>query len=221
MSEKVGAYGTKASEASFRRTWDKAEYAAKAKAKDEEERQRMKENEELMKKGKRPRRTQEELPKPTDLMKQREAPLNLDKDLGKTIIVNNPGGRGPGQPGYYCEVCNRTCKDSAGYLDHINGRSHLRRLGQSTRISRSTIEQVRARIAMLREKTKEASKAKAFDFNARLEEVRMKEEEAREAKKAEKKAAREARLIDAVKDPETDAMAQMMGFGGFGTTKKI
>jgi len=181
----------------------------------------MKENEELMKKGKRPRRTQEELPKPTDLMKQREAPLNLDKDLGKTIIVNNPGGRGPGQPGYYCEVCNRTCKDSAGYLDHINGRSHLRRLGQSTRISRSTIEQVRARIAMLREKTKEASKAKAFDFNARLEEVRMKEEEAREAKKAEKKAAREARLIDAVKDPETDAMAQMMGFGGFGTTKKI
>lgn len=58
-------------------------------------------------------------------MKQREAPLNLDKDLGKTIIVNNPGGRGPGQPGYYCEVCNRTCKDSAGYLDHINGRTRM------------------------------------------------------------------------------------------------
>jgi len=72
---------------------------------------------------------------------------------------------------------------------------------------------------MLREKTKEASKAKAFDFNARLEEVRRKEEEAREAKRAEKKAARDARLIDAVKDPETDAMAQMMGFGGFSTTK--
>lgn len=74
---------------------------------------------------------------------------------------------------------------------------------------------------MLREKTKEASKAKAFDFNARLEEVRRKEEEAREAKRAEKKAARDARLINAVKDPETDAMSQMMGFGGFGTTKKI
>jgi U4/U6.U5 tri-snRNP component SNU23 len=96
----------------------------------------------------------------------------------------------------------------------------LRRLGQSTRIARSTIEQVRARIAMLREKTKEASKAKAFDFDARLEEVRRKEEEAREAKRAEKKAARDARLIDAVKDPESDAITQMMGFGGFGTTKK-
>jgi U4/U6.U5 tri-snRNP component SNU23 len=73
---------------------------------------------------------------------------------------------------------------------------------------------------MLREKTKEASKAKAFDFDARLEEVRRKEEEAREAKRAEKKAARDARLIDAVKDPESDAITQMMGFGGFGTTKK-
>lgn len=75
---------------------------------------------------------------------------------------------------------------------------------------------------MLREKTKEASKAKAFDFDARLEEVRRKEEEAREVKRAEKKAARDARLLEAVQvqDPETDAMTQMMGFGGFGTTKK-
>lgn len=28
-----------------------------------------------------------------------------------------------GGPGYYCELCRRTCKDSIGYLDHINGRS--------------------------------------------------------------------------------------------------
>lgn len=74
---------------------------------------------------------------------------------------------------------------------------------------------------MLREKTKEAANAKAFDFDARLEEVRRKEEETREAKRAEKKAARDARLIEAVKhDPESDAMSRMMGFGGFGTTKK-
>jgi U4/U6.U5 tri-snRNP component SNU23 len=75
---------------------------------------------------------------------------------------------------------------------------------------------------MLREKTKEAANAKAFDFDKRLEEVRANELAAREAKKAEKKAAKEARLISAVKDPDpdTDAMASMMGFGGFGTTKK-
>jgi len=107
-----------------------------------------------------------------------------------------------------------------GYLDHLNGRSHLRRLGQTTRIARSTVEQVRARIAMLREKTKEAASAKAFDFDKRLEEIRQREQAEREAKKAEKKAAREARLIEAAQDDETENMAAMMGFGGFGSSKK-
>lgn len=58
-------------------------------------------------------------------MKQREGPLDLDKNQGKTMIVNNPGGKGAGQPGFFCEVCNRTCKDSVGYLDHINGRTRM------------------------------------------------------------------------------------------------
>lgn len=75
--------------------------------------------------GKRPRRFKEELPKATELMKQREGPLDLDKNQGKTMIVNNPGGKGAGQPGFFCEVCNRTCKDSVGYLDHINGRTRM------------------------------------------------------------------------------------------------
>lgn len=56
-------------------------------------------------------------------MKQRETPLELDKNLNKTMVVQNPGGRGPGQPGFHCETCNRTYKDSTGYLDHINGRA--------------------------------------------------------------------------------------------------
>jgi U4/U6.U5 tri-snRNP component SNU23 len=72
-------------------------------------------------KGKRgPRR--DDLPKPTELMKAREAPLNLDKNLNKTMIVTGTG-RGAGQPGFYCDVCNRTSKDSVAYLDHINSRS--------------------------------------------------------------------------------------------------
>lgn len=63
------------------------------------------------------------MPKPTELMKQRDAPLELDKNLGKTMVVQNPGGKGPGQPGFFCETCNRTYKDSVGYLDHINSRA--------------------------------------------------------------------------------------------------
>ncbi|EKM53937.1 uncharacterized protein PHACADRAFT_97984 [Phanerochaete carnosa HHB-10118-sp] len=220
-----GAYGTKASDTDFRKKWDKEEYAERAKQKDEEERERMKENEERVKQGKKPRRgKKEDLPKPTELMKQREGSLDLDKNLGKTMVVQNTSGRGPGVPGFYCEVCNRTYKDSTGYLDHINGRSHLRALGQTTRIERSTVEQVRARIAYLREKTKEASSAKSFDFEQRLTEIRDREAKARAEKKAAKKAAREQARVELVKDSagqqgENDMMVAM-GFSGFGTTKK-
>lgn len=54
-------------------------------------------------------------------MKAREAPLELDKNLNKTIIVS--GGQGAGQPGFFCDLCNKTSKDSVAYLDHINGRA--------------------------------------------------------------------------------------------------
>jgi len=171
--------------------------------------------------GKKQRKSRkDDVPKPTELMKQREGPLELDKNLNKTMVVSNLGGRGPGQPGFYCETCDRTYKDSVGYLDHINGRAHLRKLGQTTRIERSTLLQVRARIALLREKTKESSKAKTFDFDQRLAEVKAKEDAVREEKKALKKAEKEKARVALVKDAEDDEMAKMMGFGSFGTSKK-
>jgi U4/U6.U5 tri-snRNP component SNU23 len=219
----TGAYATKASDTDFRKKWDKEEYAERAKKKDQEERERMQENEERMKQGKKPRKSRKgDLPKPTELMKQRDAPLELDKNLNKTMVVQNPGGRGPGQPGFYCEACNRTYKDSVGYLDHINSRAHLRVLGQTTKIERSTLAQVQARIAHLREKTKEAASAKAFDFDQRLAEVKEKEQTLREQRKTEKKAAKEKARLALINDSENadSEMATLMGFGGFGSTKK-
>ncbi|KAI0633349.1 hypothetical protein C8Q77DRAFT_1114455 [Trametes polyzona] len=230
MSNKPGAYGARAQDTDFRKKWDKEEYAEKARKRDEEEKERMRENEELQKQGKKPRRgRKDDLPKPTELMKRREGSLDLDKNLGKTIVVQNAGTRGPGVPGFYCEVCNRTYKDSSGYLDHINGRAHLRALGQTTKIERSTLEQVRARIAYLREKTREASSAKSFDFEQRLAEVREREAALRAEKKAAKKAQRERARVELAKDTaaaapqakqEDNDMMAMMGFAGFGTTKK-
>ncbi|KAF8894013.1 hypothetical protein BD779DRAFT_1504743 [Infundibulicybe gibba] len=223
MADKGGAYGTKAADTDFRKKWDKEEYAEKARKKDQEEKERMQENEERMKQGKKPRkgRPRDDLPKPTQLMKQRDAPLELDKNLNKTMVVQNPGGKGPGQPGFHCETCNRTYKDSVGYLDHINSRAHLRALGQTTKLERSTLEQVRTRIAFLREKTKEASSAKAFDFDQRLAEVKAKELAIRAEKKAQKQAEKERARLELVKDSApNDEMAQLMGFGGFGSSKK-
>lgn len=146
MAAQSGAYGTKATDTDFRKKWDKEEYAEKAKKRDAEEKERMQENEDRLKQGKvcvpyspssrnslwsiltgkRPRKgRREDLPKPTELMKRREGSLELDKNLNKTMVVQNPGGRGPGEPGFYCEACKRTFKDSVGYLDHINSRARM------------------------------------------------------------------------------------------------
>ncbi|KZT70912.1 hypothetical protein DAEQUDRAFT_666824 [Daedalea quercina L-15889] len=227
MASKGGAYGSRANDTDFRKKWDKEEYADKARQRDQEEKERMQENEERLKQGKKPRKgKRDDLPKPTELMKRREGSLELEKNLNKTMIVQNAGTRGPGVPGFYCETCNRTYKDSIGYLDHLNGRAHLRAMGQTTRIARSTVEQVRARIAYLREKTKEASSAKSFDFEKRLAEVREREAALRAEKKAAKKALRERARVELVKDATTEEvqeqsnMMQMMGFSGFGSSKK-
>lgn len=97
----------------------------------------------------------------------------------------------------------------------------LRMIGQTTKLERSTLEQVRARIALLREKTKEASSAKAFDFDQRLAEVKAKESALREEKKAQKKAEKEKIRSELVQGLEhDDEMAKLMGFGGFGSSKK-
>ncbi|KAF8635187.1 hypothetical protein AX17_003963 [Amanita inopinata Kibby_2008] len=209
MADKAGAYNSTAADTDFRKKWDKEEYAERAKKKDQEERER-----------KRPRRSKkDDLPKPTELMQQREAPLELDKNLNKTIVVQNPGGRGPGQPGFFCETCNRNYRDTTGYLDHINSRAHLRAIGQTTKIERSTVEQVRTRIAYLREKTRAASAAKAYDFDQRLAEVKAKEKAIRDQKKAERKAEKERSRLELIRD-EDDEMAKLMGFGGFVSTKR-
>jgi len=97
--------------------------------------------------------------------------------------------------------------------------SDLRALGQTTKIERSTLAQVQARIAFLREKTKEAASAKAYDFDKRLEEVRQKEREQREQKKAERKAEKE-KARAALESTEDTEMTMIMGFGGFGSSKK-
>lgn len=83
------------------------------------------------------------------------------------------------------------------------------------------MEQVRERIAYLREKTKEASNAKAFDFDKRLAEVKAKEAARRMEQKAQKRARKEEARIALVAEAEVDdEMTRLMGFGGFGSTKK-
>ncbi|POY71071.1 hypothetical protein BMF94_5828 [Rhodotorula taiwanensis] len=220
MSAKTGAYGANSkSDTNFRKTWDQKEYEDKAKAKDQELAENAKAAEEAMQQGKRPPRKKEDLPKATEAMKARDVPLDLDKNLNKTIVIDASVGSGQKQPGFYCDVCRRTCKDSARYLDHINGRNHLRRLGQTTKVKTSTLNDVRLKIAELREKSAAAADKKQYDFEQRIKEIKLAEakekEDQREAKRRKKEEERQKAEDELNKGADKDMMA-MMGFGTFG-----
>jgi U4/U6.U5 tri-snRNP component SNU23 len=94
-------------------------------------------------------------------------------------------------------------------------------MGQTTKLERSTVEQVRARIALLRERTKEAAAARTFDFDQRLSALKAQEAALREEKKAQKKArSQQARMQLATESESIDDMSKLMGFGSFGSSKK-
>ena len=105
--------------------------------------------------------------------------------------------------------CQR-CVDRLATCAESAGKNHLRKLGQTTKLERSTLDQVRAKIAELRERTAAASEQKAYDFDERIREIREAEKAARLERKAKK---RRTTIEDA--PPPDDAMAAMMGFSSF------
>eukprot|EP00906_Rhabdomonas_costata_P007370 RCo010562 len=132
-----------------RRSWDKAEFAAKAKT-------RLKDAYDELRKptksgGFRDRQPREPLPPSRAFLKGRDYTLNMEEKYGKTQVVtaNLPAAQ---QAGFYCKVCDCVVKDSANYLDHINGKKHQRHLGMCMRVERVGVEQVREKFAELRRK---------------------------------------------------------------------
>jgi len=77
---------------------------------------------------------------------------------------------------------------------------------------------------MLREKTKEASNAKSYDFEQRLAEIKAKEASLRAEKLKLKQAERDKARAELAKDlsvpQEEEDMMKMMGFSGFSSSKK-
>ncbi|ORY03617.1 hypothetical protein K493DRAFT_311648 [Basidiobolus meristosporus CBS 931.73] len=211
MSSKEGFYGTKADQGNFRRTWDKEEYRKRA----EEREKREREIEEI--------EAQRKARKAGDsdrvLLQAREDKVNFDSGVGKIQVVQAVAGENSKQPGFYCEACDCVLKDSANYLDHINGRKHQSNMGMTMNVERSTLEQIKAKLASLKKKDE---KPKEYNFEERVEAAIKQEEEDKRRKREKKKdKKREVEAQQTAELGEMDPeMAAMMGFANFGSSKK-
>ena len=54
-------------------------------------------------------------------LKPRQEQIDLDSKAGKVEVIN-PSAEGASAAGWFCDVCACLLKDSASYLDHINGK---------------------------------------------------------------------------------------------------
>ncbi|GLE02505.1 hypothetical protein PINS_up011343 [Pythium insidiosum] len=159
-------------------------------------------------------------------------------------------------------VGSMTLKDSVAYLDHINGKRHLTKLGYSMRVERSSVDQVKSRLQSLAKRKYDPVITKKLDVMEEYEKKRreLEEEEARRKrqKKEAQKQKNKSHESDATADNATstkpqdtdnttataaaaagtapveasssaangdggedeDAMMAMMGFSGFGGSKK-
>lgn len=144
---------------SFRRTWDKEEYGQKARERLEE----LDDDDEEESTSKR-----KEPPVKRKLLQKREFDVDLESNLGKTVVITKSSTMSQ-SGGYYCNVCDCIVKDSINFLDHINGKKHQRNLGMSMKVERSSLDQVKKRFEFNKRKREEEGKQKAdYDLDERI-----------------------------------------------------
>lgn len=89
-------------------------------------------------------------------------------------------------------------------------RADLRRLGQTTKVVKSSLNDVRAKIAELRAKTADVTDTKKYDFEQRMKDIKAEELKSKlEAKEAKKK-----KKVEAPAQTDEEIM-KAMGFGSF------
>ncbi|MCJ1335053.1 hypothetical protein MMC09_000319 [Bachmanniomyces sp. S44760] len=194
---KSNAYGTdaKSSDTSFRRTWDRDEYAAKAstrEAKHKEEGQLRHEAKLAGKKYHAPLDNKSSTLLDCKDSTSRASRLDVSANVGKTVLIpagSAVGKRGKGA-GFYCGDCDLTFKDNLQFVDHLNSRQHLVAVGETGEVKRAGVEEVRERLRWLKERREaeeEEERKGRVGLRERLDGREREEEAERERKRVERR----------------------------------
>ncbi|ODM92684.1 Zinc finger matrin-type protein 2 [Orchesella cincta] len=194
-----------------RRKWDREEFENLAAARLREEQDEEEESE--GKSGK---------PSPVkrSLLKPRDVKIDLESRVGQSRLVKKNSSEST--TGYYCDVCDCVVKDSINFLDHVNGKKHQRNIGMSMRVERSTLDQVKKRFELNKQKRAEAKTE--YDLEERLELLQQEEERLKEERKERRRDRKRRKQMEQAKDgeeiggdpEEENVMLAVMGFSSFG-----
>jgi U4/U6.U5 tri-snRNP component SNU23 len=235
MAQRKGAYETAASDTDFRKKFNREEYAEKARVREAKEKEESKARYEAKLAG---RKYYAPLTGAETLTEARASRLDVAANVGKISLLPvgaATGKRGRGA-GFYCEACDLTFKDNLQWVEHENSMQHLRAIGQTGEVRRATAEEVHERIERLWERMQEEKRGEVKTLKERLEGRAEDEEKAREERRRKRREVAERRREEKEKEVrvkaeydedvrvegehDVDDMAALMGFGGFGTSKK-
>lgn len=185
-----GPSKSNASDTSFRRTWDRAEYAAKAEARESSIKEEGKARAEAKAQGRKYFHRASTPPDAKDA-ESRASRLDVAANVGKTLLI--PAGAAVGKrgrgAGFYCENCDLTFKDNIQWVEHLNSPQHLIATGQSGEVKRATLEEVKERLEWLARKKAEEKEAASnvIDLDKRLDARKEQEEAEREEKRRKRR----------------------------------
>lgn len=189
MSDRKGAYGAPVGggDTSFRRTWDRDEYAAKATEREAKIKEEGKARHEAAVQGKK-YHSYNRAPTPPDGYAETEARknrLNVADQVGKTQIIAAGAGQGKRgkSAGFYCDACDLTYKDNLQFVEHLNSKQHLVATGESGEVRRATLDEVKERFEYLKRKREEEKAKEVVDLGSRIEVAREQEERDREERR--------------------------------------
>uniref|UniRef100_A0A0N5A4V1 U1-type domain-containing protein n=1 Tax=Parastrongyloides trichosuri TaxID=131310 RepID=A0A0N5A4V1_PARTI len=193
--------GSKANIPNHRRTWDLNEYYIKA------QERKAKEQEELAIKNGLVKVEKDGTKK--ELIHMREEKIDLTSKIGKSEKLES--ATGVDGVGFFCSICDVTVKDSISYMTHINGKSHQKNLGYVMKVKKSSVNDVKARLAKKKSEIEERKRKKAGEedlFDDVIETDRIPETKYNKKKKKVEKVVEE-------EEESEDEMMKIMGFGKF------
>ncbi|EZG43487.1 putative C2H2 type zinc-finger protein [Gregarina niphandrodes] len=148
-----GSRAVSKTDALGRQVWDKAAYATlaaeKARTGEVAKQVPKEETEKARLRREKRERLNAKAPKERTFLEGRTERLKLETKLGTQRFVN---AADDAAIGFHCATCECTLKDSAAYMDHLNGKRHNRLLGKSMRVERKDADQVKDRLKALKQK---------------------------------------------------------------------